>query len=65
MPYLSRVIDTCGYSPAAKVIAFRARNLGVVVKAREIIINDADNTMTAQAMVDWLKGLMSSAGQPE
>ncbi|OGO00540.1 MAG: hypothetical protein A2Y90_04610 [Chloroflexi bacterium RBG_13_52_12] len=61
MPHLHRAIDTCGYNPGAKVIAFRTRNLGVVVEAGKIIINDTDNTKTAHEVLDWLKDMMKSA----
>jgi hypothetical protein len=60
MPGLSRNIATCGYNAAAKVMAFRVGNNGVVINADKITIVDAAEPQTALEFLDWLKGKIES-----
>jgi ArsR family metal-binding transcriptional regulator len=62
MPYLSRTIESCGYNPAAKVLAFPVGNLGVVINADKITLIDVADVKTAQAFLDWLKDKIKTAG---
>jgi ArsR family metal-binding transcriptional regulator len=62
MPYLSRMLDNCGYNAAAKVLAFRVGKLGVVINSDKITLIDVADIQTAHAFVDWLKEKLRTAG---
>jgi ArsR family metal-binding transcriptional regulator len=61
MPHLSRVISNCGYTPGAKTIAFRVRDMPVVVRPDRITINNMRDLETAHEFLAWLKDKMESA----
>lgn len=54
MPYLSRLIEGCAYNPEANLMGFRFREMGVIVEAHRITINNDEDETTAKTVVDWL-----------
>ena len=59
MPKLSKLIEACAYNPEVNVMAFRHKNVRVVVEKKRIFINDIETETEAQAVMDWLSTLVS------
>jgi hypothetical protein len=62
MPLMEKVIDTCAYSREVGTAAFRYKNYGVIVHARDLIIFNADNEAAGVEVIDFLKNTLDSAG---
>ena len=60
MPYISKVIEGCAYNPEAKIMGFRHKDMGVIVEARRITINNADDEATARTIIDWLRSVINT-----
>ncbi len=60
MPRMSRLIEGCAYNPEAHLMGFRIKDMGVIVEAHKITINNAEDEATAQTVVDWLKNIINA-----
>ena len=61
MPDMNRLIEGCGYSPEAKTMGFSYKGLGVIVEAKKITVNNAEDEATARTVMDWLRDFISVA----
>jgi len=61
MPRMSSLIEGCAYNPEANIMGFRVKGMGVIVEARKIIINNAENETEAMTVVDWLRDVVNAA----
>jgi hypothetical protein len=58
---MEKTIETCAYSREVQTAAFRYKNYGVVVHAREMIIFNADNEPAAVEVINYIKDIMDNA----
>ncbi len=61
MPNMSGLIKGCAYNPEANLMGFRFRDMGVIVEARKITINNAENEAAAKTVIDWLRDIVNTA----
>jgi ArsR family metal-binding transcriptional regulator len=61
MPHMSRLIGGCAYNPGAKLMGFRVKDMGVIVEAQKITINNAEDEATAKTVIDWLRDVANAA----
>ncbi len=61
MPNMSRLIKGCAYNPEANLMGFRFRDMGVIVEAHKITINNAEDETTAKTVMDWLRDVVNAA----
>jgi len=54
MPRMSRLIEGCAYNPEANLMGFRYKDMGVIVEAKKITINNAEDEATARTVMNWL-----------
>lgn len=59
MPHMSRLIEGCAYNPEAKLMGFRHKDMGVIVEAKKITINKAEDEATARDVIDWLENVIT------
>ena len=60
MPNMSRLIKGCAYNPEANLMGFRIKNMGVIIEAYKITINNAEDEVTAKAVIDWLRNIINT-----
>jgi len=60
MPLMSRLIEGCAYNSEANLMGFRVKDMGVIVEARKITINNAEDEATAKAVMNWLKEIINT-----
>ena len=61
MPLMSRLIEGCAYNSEANLMGFRVKDMGVIVEARKITINSAEDETTAKTVMDWLRDVVNVA----
>ena len=61
MPNMSRFIKGCAYNPEANLMGFRFRDMGVIVEAHKITINNAEDETAAKTVMDWLRDVVDAA----
>ena len=61
MPLMSRLIEGCAYNSEANLLGFRVKDMGVIVEARKITINSAEDETTAKTVMDWLRDVVNVA----
>jgi len=61
MPLMSRLIEGCAYNSEANLLGFRVKDMGVIVEARKITINNAEDETTAKTVMDWLRDVVNVA----
>jgi len=61
MPLMSRLIEGCAYNSEANLLGFRVKDMGVIVEARKITINNAEDETTAKTVMDWLRDFVNAA----
>ncbi len=54
MPRMSRLIEGCAYNPEANLMGFRYKDMGVIVEARKITINNVKDEATASVVMNWI-----------
>ena len=59
MPHMSRSIEGCAYNPEAHIMAFRLKDMPVIVECHRITVYNAEDEATAQKAVDWLINIIS------
>ena len=59
----SRLIDGCGYSSETNVMGFNYKGFGVIVEAKSITINNADNKAIAREVMRWLQNIIKIADE--
>ncbi len=65
MPHMSRLIEGCAYNPGANIMGFRVKGMGVIVEAHKITINNAEDEVTAKAVIDWLKNIINGTDEKQ
>ena len=60
MPHMSRLIKGCAYNPEAHLMGFRYKDMGVIVEAKKITINNAEDEATARTVIDWLRKIINT-----
>ena len=60
MPHMSRLIKGCAYNPEAHLMGFRYKDMGVIVEAKKITINKAEDEATAKIVIDWLRNIINA-----
>ncbi len=53
MPEVSKLIEGCAYSPEAPGMAFRVRNMRVVVERYRVLVYNIKDEAAAKAVMDW------------
>ena len=59
MPLMSKSIQGCAYNPEHNIMGFRVKNMGVIVEAYKLTINNATDKATATEVIDWLKNIIN------
>ena len=62
MPRMKRLIKGCAYNPDAHLLAFRHKDMRLVVEPRRVIINGVKDEATARTVMDWLRGILNVGG---
>lgn len=65
MPHMSKLIKGCAYNPENHIMAFHLEDKRVIVEARRILINNAEDEMKARIVAEWLKDIVNSADKAE
>jgi len=60
MPNMSRLIKGCAYNPEANLMGFRVKDMGVIIEAHKITINNAEDEATAKTVIDWLRNIINT-----
>ena len=63
MPQMSRVIEGCGYNPEVHVLAFRFKDMGIVVERNKILINKVEDEAEAQMVIDLLANIINGTDE--
>jgi hypothetical protein len=54
MPHMSQSIEGCAYNPEANLMAFRLKDMPVLIESHQITIYNAEDEATAKTVMDWL-----------
>jgi len=65
MPQISRLIKGCGYNPEAHVLAFRLKDMSVVVERKRILINKIKDETEVKMVIDWLASIVNGSNEQE
>jgi hypothetical protein len=57
MPQWHSQIEGCAYNPDGPVMAFRIREMGIVIHPNEINVHRAEDESSAPQVIEWLKVL--------
>ena len=63
MSHMSRLIEGCAYNPKANLMGFCVKGMGVIIEARKITINKADDEATTKEVIDWLRNIINTTGK--
>lgn len=58
MSRMSKLIEGCAYNPETRIMAFRFKDIGVIVERNKIFINNAEDEAIVQTVIDWLKSIL-------
>ena len=61
MPRVSRLIEGCAYNPEANLMGFRYKDMGVIVEAKKITINNAEDEAIARTVLNWLLKIINGS----
>jgi hypothetical protein len=62
MPQLSKQIEGCAYNSESPAMAFRIRQMGIVIHPKEINVHRAEDETSAPQVIAWLKELLNNPG---
>ena len=63
MPRMSRIIEGCAYNPEASILAFRFKDMRIVVERNRILINQPKDESEAQTVIDWLASIVNGTDE--
>lgn len=63
MPRMSRIIEGCAYNPEIHVLAFRFKDMVIVVERNKILINRVEDKAEAQMVIDWLADIVNGSDE--
>ena len=58
IPVWAKAIKTAAYNPQMPILAFRYKNLRVIINPEEITIKDLATEAEAREVMNYLKGLL-------
>jgi hypothetical protein len=61
MPHMSRSIEGCAYNPEVHVMAFRLKDMPVIVESHQITIYNAEDEAMVRTVMDWLLNALNGA----
>ena len=59
MPQMSRIIEGCAYNPEVAVLAFRFKDMAIVVERDTIHIHKVRDEAETQLVIDWLASVIN------
>lgn len=64
MPQMNRVIEGCAYNPEVYILAFRFKDIGVVIERNKILISKVEDETEALMVINWLKNILTTTNEP-
>ncbi len=56
---MSRIIEDCAYNPKTHVIAFRFKEMSIVVERDRVLLNKVKDEAEARMVMDWLASIVN------